>query len=116
MTKQTLTKSGRMLLLYLLRDEIEGLTLQQLADALGGVHRSTILRDLEEIEKVESEYQRLMAVQPWVQREFTTAEFAEEIGASAEAVRIMIRDGLIEARKDDNGHWYIPRTEVERFR
>lgn len=55
-----------------------------------------------------------MSGQWLVQRELTTAEFAQEIGASAETVRAMIRDGLIAARKDGN-RWMIPVAEVERF-
>lgn len=115
MTKRTLTKAGRMLLLHRLQEHeaLDDLTLQAMGEILG-VNRSTILRDLRELDQVEAEYNRLMARQPWVRRELTTADFAQEIGASAETVRAMIRDGLIEARKRGN-RWMIPVAEVERF-
>jgi excisionase family DNA binding protein len=115
MTKKTLTKTGRMLLLLRLQEQgvLNDLTLQAIGDILD-VNRSTIHRDLEELEKVEREYQRLMTGQPWIKREYTTAEFAEEIGCSADTVRAMIRDGLVEAHKQGN-RWYIPVREADRF-
>jgi len=55
-----------------------------------------------------------MARQPWIRRELTTAEFVQQIGASADTVSAMIRDGLIEARKDRR-RWMIALAQVERF-
>ena len=117
------SKAGRLVLLLRLRDAgvLEGQTLQAIGDVLG-VNRSTILRDLEVLDQVEEEYQRLMAEQPWAQRELTVSEFAEEIGASPETVRYMIRDGLVRAHKrpggkgsGKGGRWYIPLAEVDKF-
>ncbi len=115
MTKKTLTKAARMLLLLRLQEEgvLNDLTLQAIGDVLN-VNRSTIHRDLGDLEKVEREYQRLMARQPWIKREYTTVEFAEEIGCSADTVRAMIRDGLINARKVGN-RWRIPVRQADRF-
>jgi excisionase family DNA binding protein len=112
--KTALTKAGRMLLHRLQEHGVlDDLTLQTIGEVLG-VNRSTILRDPRELDQVQAEYQRLMARQPWIRRELTTADFAQEIDASADTVRAMIRDGLIEARKDGN-RWMIPVREVERF-
>ena len=115
MTKATLTKAGRMLLLHRLqeRDLLDDLTLQAIGDELG-VDRSTVLRDLRELEKVEKEYERLLARQPWIRRELTTAQFTEEVGATADTVRAMVRDGRVKGRKDGN-RWMIPIGELEKF-
>lgn len=115
MTRKTLTKAGRMLLLLRLQEQgvLNDLTLQAIGDVLN-VNRSTIHRDLQDLERVEREYRQLMARQPWIKREYTTVEFAEEIGCSAATVRAMIRDGLINARKRDN-RWYIPVHEADKF-
>lgn len=122
MATNTTTKAGRLLLLYRLREAgvLDGRTLQSVGDVLG-VNRSTILRDLRVLDQVETEYQRLLAEQPWLRRELTVTEFGEEIGASPETVRAMIRDGLVTAYKRTGqrgrgGRWYIPLTEVDRFR
>ena len=75
------------------------------------------------LDVVEQEYGRLLAQQPWIRRELTTAEFADEIGASTDTVRMMLNDGLIEARKvrgglggGKYGRWMIPIEEVDRFK
>lgn len=112
-----------MLVIWRLKEEgvLDDLTLQAVGNIFD-VNRSTIHRDLKELEVVEREYDRLMAEQPWIRRELTTAEFAEEIGASADTVRMMLRDGLIEARKrvggrgsGEHGQWYIPIGELDKF-
>jgi len=122
--KATISKAGRLVLLLRLREAgvLEDQTLQSIGDAVG-VNRSTILRDMQVLDQVEEEYQRLMAEQPWLKRDLTVIEFAQEIGASPETVRGMIRDGLIEAHKrlggrggGKSGRWYIPLAEVDRFR
>jgi hypothetical protein len=116
------SKSGRLLLLHRLREadviDREEQSLQEIGDALG-VDRATILRDFRVLDQVEAEYERLMAIQPWRVRELTTSEFAGEIDASEETVRMLIRDGLIQARKfpqSKSGRWYIPVEELERWR
>jgi hypothetical protein len=120
-TKRTTTKAGRLLLLHWLRDAgaLNGLTLQAIGDALD-VNRSTILRDMQELDLAEAEYQRLMFEQPWAERELTVHEFAEAIGATGATVRGMLRDGLVQARKGPGkgagGRWYIPISEVGRFK
>lgn len=40
----------------------------------------------------------------------------EAISATGDTVRAMIRDGLVEARKNESGRWRIPVGEVDRFR
>lgn len=104
-----------MLLLLRLQEQgvLNDLTLQAIGDVFD-VNRSTIHRDLEDLDEVKEEYNRLMARQPWIKREYTTVEFGEEIGCSADTVRAMIRDGLVEAHKHRN-RWYIPVREAERF-
>lgn len=109
------TKAGRLLLLMRLRDDhvLDDRTLQEIGDVLG-VDRSTVLRDLREVDEVEEAYRHLMATQPWVQREFSTTEFSTATGVDPEAVRAMIADGLIRAEKRD-ALWYIPRAELKRW-
>ena len=119
--RTTISKAGRLVLLLRLRDAgvLEDQTLQAIGDVLG-VNRSTILRDLRVLDQVEAEYQRLIAEQPWLKRELTVTEFAQEIGASPETVRAMIRDGLVKAHKRPErgrgGRWVIPVAEADRFR
>jgi len=116
MTKRTLTKSGRLMLLHHLRRDgvIADLTLQEIGDALN-VNRSTILRDLRELDVVEREYRSLMATQPWLQREFSTAELSQDLGISPATIRAMINDGLITAVKRDE-QWRISLSELQRWR
>ena len=117
----TTSKAGRLVLLLRLRDAgvLEDQTLQAIGDVLG-VNRSTIPRDLRVLDQVEEEYQRLMAGQPWLKRDLTVTGFAQEIDASPETVRMMVRDGLVEAyKRPERGQgerWYIPLAEVDRFR
>lgn len=49
--EKSLNKAGRLAALLLLDDEgqLEGRTLQELANLLGGVDRSTIMRDLRDL-------------------------------------------------------------------
>lgn len=116
---RTTSKAGRLLLLYLLREAgvIDGQTLQAIGDVLS-VNRSTILRDLRVLDQVEAEYRRLLAVQPWLATEYTVSEFAALLRADPETVRAMIRDGLLQAvkRGGGRGRWYIPTSEVDRFK
>ncbi len=66
--KRALTKAGRLLVLLRLRQQgsLDGVTLQEIADQFG-VNRSTIMRDLREIDQAEAEYQRIKNLQPWGQ-------------------------------------------------
>lgn len=116
MTKRTSTKAGRLMLLYHLRRDgvIDDLTLQEIGDALG-VNRSTILRDLRDLDDVEAEYRHLMASQPWLQREFSTAEVAASLGLSADTVRDLINDGALIAVKRDE-QWRVALDELQRWR
>lgn len=116
MAKRTTTKAGRLMLLHHLSSDgiTDDLTLQELGDALG-VNRSTILRDLRELDDVEAEYHRLMATQPWLQREFGTAEVSEALGLSADTVRDLINDGALRAVKRDE-QWRITLDELQRWR
>lgn len=116
MTRPSISKAARLILLLRLREQgiLEDLSYQAIGDVFG-VDRSTILRNMEELDLVEEEYRRLMATQPWVRRELTTAEFAKEIGASPQTVRYMIRDGLIEARMRSH-RWRIPVRELQRLK
>ncbi len=90
-------------------------SLTKFGDALG-LNRSTILRDIRELDAIEAEYQRIMAIQPWLRRFYSTSEFAEEIGAEAETVRRMCQDGLVKYERDGSGYYRIPVSEADRFR
>jgi len=115
-TKRTLTKAGRMTLLHHLRQDglLEGLTLQEIGAVLG-LNRSTIMRDLRELDAVEAEYRHIMATQPWLRREFSTSDVATELGITPDTVRALIADGLLEADKRDE-QWHIPLSELQRWR
>lgn len=95
---------------------LEDLVLEDVGQVTG-VNKSTICRDLQDLDAVEAEYRRLMATQPWIPRELTVEDFAERIDASPETVRGMIRDGLIAAKKQpergQGGRWYIPISELD---
>jgi excisionase family DNA binding protein len=117
-TKRTAHKAARMMLLFHLRQAgvLQDLSLEEIGQ-IAGVNRSTIHRDMQDMEAVEAEYHRLMAEQPWIRRTLTVDEFAERIGASSETIRCLIRDGLIRADKQpergQGGRWYIPATELD---
>jgi DNA-binding transcriptional MerR regulator len=117
MAKRTVSKGARLLLLRDLKAAglLEGLTLQEIGDALGH-NRSTIMRDLNDLEQVEREHERIMSRQPWLKRELNTAEFAEALGWEPETVRAMIREGLIKATMQDNGFYRMTRHELNRWR
>jgi excisionase family DNA binding protein len=114
-----LRKAGRLLLLYRLQEigALEGLTLQAVAERLG-VNRSTVLRDLRDLDAVQAEYRRLAETLPW-QPALTVADAARALGARPETIRAMIRDGLLAAHKRPErgraGRWYIPAQELQRF-
>jgi excisionase family DNA binding protein len=117
MTKRTTSKGARLLLLRDLKTAglLEGLTLQEIGDVIGH-NRSTIMRDLRDLEHVEEEYRRIMAAQPWLKRELSTSEFAEALGWDDETVRVMIREGLVEAEMQESGFYRIARQELDRWR
>lgn len=116
--QRTAKKTARMLLLLHLKDAgvLDDLSFAEVGRILD-VSRSTILRDMQDLPIVEAEYRRLMATQPWVQRELTVDEFAARIEAAPETVRCLIRDGLLTASKGAGpgrgGQWYIPVTELD---
>jgi len=116
MTKRTSSKAARLMILYHLRQDgiIADLTLQEIGDALG-FNRSTIMRDLRELDSVEQEYRHIMATQPWLKREFSTAEVAEDLGVSSDTIRRMIQDDMIVAFKRGE-HWRIALAELNRWR
>ena len=62
MAKRSVTKSGRLLVLLRLREQglLDEMTLQEIGDVLG-LNRSTIMRDLRELDAIEAEYQRRKA-------------------------------------------------------
>lgn len=115
MPKRTISKAARLMILHRLRADglLDDLTLQAIGDAFG-LNRSTVMRDLRDLDQVEEEYERLMKGQPWVKRLLSVNEFAEAISATGDTVRAMVRDGLVEARKEGR-RWRIPVGEVDRF-
>lgn len=119
MTKRTVAKAARLVLLHLLR---EGGALD--ADArradvarLLGVHRSTITKDLRELDAALALYHELAAQQGWLKRYYSTSQTAEALGLPEDIVRDMARAGAIEAAKGAgrSGGYSIPAEEVNRW-
>ncbi len=119
MTKRTVSKAGRLLLLYLLRDRSllgDDVSQSDLARWLG-VNRSTVHKDMKAIDEVVELYRELETTQPWVKRFYSTAEVADLLGLSQEAVLTLIQDGAIEATHDGPSHPYrVPVGEVARWK
>ena len=119
MTKRTVSKAGRLLLLYLLRDRGllgDDVSQSDLARWLG-VNRSTVHKDLKAIDGVIELYRELETTQPWIKRFYSTAEAADLLSLSQEAVLALIQDGAIEATNDGPSHPYrIPVGEVARWK
>ena len=69
-TRRTRSKAARLLLLYLLRadDVLNYRGARSDVAAWLGVHRSTITRDLRELDKMLAIYGDLAARQPWIRR------------------------------------------------
>lgn len=45
---------------------------------------------------------------------YSNQDLASVLGVTTASVRRMIREGRVEAIKDDGGHWFTPVTEVRR--
>jgi excisionase family DNA binding protein len=100
--KRTVSKAGRLLLLYLLRDRGllgDEVSQSDLARWLQ-VNRSTIHKDLKTIDEVVALYHDLETIQPWVKRFYSTTEVADLLGLSHEAVLRLIQDGAVKATHD----------------
>lgn len=118
MAKRTTNKAARLVLLHLLR---EGGALD--ADArradvarLLGVHRSTITKDLAELDQALALYHELAAQQGWLRRFYSTSQAAEALGLPERIVRDMAGAGVIEADKTGRGNPHrIPVEEVNRW-
>lgn len=119
MTRRTVSKAGRLLLIYLLRDRGllgDEVSQSDLARWLE-VNRSTIHKDLKTIDEVVELYQELETTQPWVKRFYSTAEAADLLGLSQDAVLMLIQEGKIEATHDGTSlPWRIPVGEVARWK
>ena len=119
MAKRTTNKAARLVLLHLLR---EGGALD--ADAkradvarLLGVARSTITRDLAELDKALALYGELAAQQGWLRRTYTTSQAAEALGIPERIVRDMAGAGVLDSDKGSGrgGAHRIPAEEVNRW-
>lgn len=117
MTTHT-TKAGRMLLLYLLRqDGVMGEATQADIARWLGVNRSTIHKDLDAIDETIEHYRALLAAQPWLRRWYSTSETAEALGLSYDTALAMIAGGVISAeRENQRAQWRVSVAEVERWR
>ena len=117
--KRTVSKAGRLLLLYLLRDRGllgDEVSQSDLARWLQ-VNRSTIHKDLKTIDDVVELYRDLETTQPWVKRFYTTAEAADLLGLSHDAVLVLIQEGAVRATHDGPSLPYrIPVGEVARWK
>lgn len=118
MGKRTVNKAARLVLLHLLR---EGGALDQDATRadvarLLGVHRSTITKDMAELDRALALYHDLAAQQGWLRRFYTTSQAAEALGLPERIVRDMAGAGVIEAGKRGAGAPHrIPADEVNRW-
>lgn len=119
MTKRTVAKAARLVLLHLLR---EGGALPSEANqsdiaALLGVNRSTIHRDLRELDKALDLYQELVSQQLWLRRLYTTDQAAEALGLPERIVRDMAGAGVIRATKaaSKGSPHQIAADEVQRW-
>ena len=118
MSKRAVHKAARLVLLHLLR---EGGALD--ADAkradvarLLGVARSTITRDLAELDQALALYHELAAQQGWLRRSYSTSQAAEALGLPERIVRDMAGAGVIEASRAGRGAAHkIPAEEVNRW-
>jgi hypothetical protein len=117
MTTHT-TKAGRMLLLYLLREDgvLNDVTQAEIARWLNR-NRSTIHKDLDAIDATLTTYRQLLAEQPWVQRWWSTSEIAGVLGLDYDTTLAMIAGGVIRGeRENQKAQWRVPVAEVQRWR
>ena len=119
MTKRTVAKAARLVLLHMLR---EGGALD--ADArradlarLLGVNRSTITKDIRELDQALALYHELAAQQGWLRRYYSTSQAADALGLPERIVRDMAGCGVLEANKGSGrgGPHRIPADEVNRW-
>lgn len=117
MTTHT-TKAGRMLLLYLLKqDGVLGEATQADIARWLGVNRSTIHKDLDAIETTLATYRALLAAQPWLRRWYSTSETAEALRLDYDTTLAMIAGGVIHGeRETERSLWRVPVDEIERWR
>ena len=81
-----------------------------------GVARSTITRDLAELDRALALYHELAAQQGWLKRSYSTSEAAEAPGLPERIVRDMAGAGVIEATRTGRGSAHrIPVEEVNRW-
>ncbi len=118
MAKRAVNKAARLVLLHLLR---EGGVLD--ADAtradlarLLGVHRSTITKDLAQLDQALALYRELAAQQGWLKRLYSTSDAAEALGLPERIVRDMAGSGVIETTRPGRGGAHrIAVEEVNRW-
>jgi hypothetical protein len=120
-----ITRAGRLLLLYRLQEAglLRGQTSQVIADHLG-VDRSTIIRDLQVLDLVEEEYERLMAERPWLEPSPTEVlrdagyveakELAATSGYRPDYLSRLMREGKVEAKKV-YGRWWIHPKSIQAY-
>ena len=118
MGKRSVNKAARLVLLHLLKEGGALDTDATRADVarLLGVHRSTITKDMAELDKALALYHDLAAQQGWLRRYFTTSQAAEALGIPERVVRDMAGAGVIESTKEDGrGAHRIAAEEVTRW-
>ena len=112
------TKAARLLVLYRLREAglLASTSDANLAKALG-TRRETIWKDRQALALAEQLYEAIVAQAPWLRPVGLTAtEAAARLGCDAETLRYMLRDGLLQATKDESGRWRIAEAEIARLR
>lgn len=118
MAKRTTNKAARLVLLHLLKEGGALDTDATRADVarLLGVHRSTITKDLAELDTALALYHELAAQQGWLRRYYTTSQAAEVLGIPERVVRDMAGAGVLESTKSDGrGAHRIAAEEVNRW-
>lgn len=81
-----------------------------------GVHRSTITKDMAELDRALALYHDLAAQQGWLRRFYTTSQAAEALGLPERIVRDMAGAGVIETTRPGRGGAHrIAVEEVNRW-
>ena len=114
MTQTRFSRSRRLVLLYRLRmaGVLENLTLRQISRVMG-VRRSALLKDLNDLDTAEEEFQDLLRYAPWTEFDSVAAKLKEQkvVDEEVEALKRLVRDGLVwmenwvSAEENGGGGW-----------
>ncbi len=115
MTTTHETKAARMMALYRLQAEghLDGVSDIDIAAAFG-CRRETVWKDKQAIARADEIYRRFLANPP-AARGYTTSQAARLLGVTRFAIHAYRRAGKLAASQDENGHWRIAASEIERL-